>query len=490
MLYNLTIEINKINFFIELIKMNSKFIGIYLKISNEIIFILLLYSLLLFEKPNLNNKYIKFLNILPRINTEKNLPSSLEDIFNSRELFINDSDLTGDYIKFVRPINKSEEKQYKKKVSGNRIKISSDYFKKKIGQYDYIKFVKLCEEEKLIDSNKIIYDNNPLISVIIASFNKENLVLKSVRSIQNQSFKNIEIIIVDDGSKDNSISIYKYLLETDPRIRIFTHEYNLGLWRSRLDGALYSRSKYLLFFDLGDFYEDNYVLEDYYKLIEEYRIDSFKMIFRIINNYDLINNTIIPFHVKNRNSKIAFGYKNIENLNTEVFGGWGNIWNRIIRANIFFKSLRLINDNALNIYFNLKEDLYYNKIINKVSSNFLIVNRIAYVYLYDMKGEGILKNKTEEQRDKSIQQCISDLYYIYNFLPKRNNKKDIIKKLYDYNGEKEKYKLKYFKSRFYLLNNLIKILLEDRYVENNDKLFLNKILNESLLRKKNIKTRK
>lgn len=58
----------------------------------------------------------------------------------------------------------------------------------------------------------------------------------------------------------------------------------------------------------------------------------------------------------------------------------------------------------MNVYFNQKEDLYYSKIINKVSSNFLIVNRIAYVYFYDMKGEGIIKYKTEEQRDKSIQQ--------------------------------------------------------------------------------------
>ena len=257
-----------------------------------------------------------------------------------------------------------------------------------------------------------------------------------------------------------------------------------------MDGALYSRAKYLIFFDLGDFYEDNYVLEDYYKLIEEYRIDSFKMIFRIINSYDLINNSSIPFRVNSGNSKIAFGPKNIENLNNEVFRGWGNIWNRIIRANIYFKSLRLISDKVLNVYFNLKEDLYYNKIINKVSSNFLVVNRISYVYLYDMKGEGILKNKNEEQKDKSIQQCISDLYYIYNFLPKRNNKKEIIKKLYEYNSEKESYNLSYFKSRFYILNNLIKLLLEDRFVHKGDKLFLKKILNESLLRENNIKIKK
>ena len=81
-----------------------------------------------------------------------------------------------------------------------------------------------------------------------------------------------------------------------------------------MDGALYSRAKYLIFFDLDDFYEDNYVLEDYYKLIEEYIIDSFKMIFRIISSYDLINNSSISFRINNGNSKIAFGPKSIEKL--------------------------------------------------------------------------------------------------------------------------------------------------------------------------------
>ena len=100
------------------------------------------------------------------------------------------------------------------------------------------------------------------------------------------------------------------------------------------------------------------------------------MILRLIYNYDLMNYTRIPFRVKG-NSKIVFGSKNIEKLNFKVFEGWVNIWNRIIRANIYFKSLSLINDKVLNVYFNLKEDFYYNKIINKVSASFLVVNRIA-----------------------------------------------------------------------------------------------------------------
>jgi glycosyltransferase involved in cell wall biosynthesis len=123
-----------------------------------------------------------------------------------------------------------------------------------------------------------------LISIIVPSYNKENQILKSIRSIQNQSLKNIEIIIVDDCSIDNSKDIYKYLLETDPRIRVFRHLKNMGVWRSRLDGFLYSRAKYIIHFDMGDLYINNFVLEDYYNIISKYKLDSIRFSSYTYNN--------------------------------------------------------------------------------------------------------------------------------------------------------------------------------------------------------------
>ena len=311
--------------------------------------------------------------------------------------------------------------------------------------------------------------------------------MKSVKSIQNQSFKNIEIIIVDDGSTDNSSTKYKILLDTDPRIRIFYHYNNLGLWRTRLDGFLYSRSKFILFFDAGDFYEDNYVLEDYYNIIEKYNLDSFKMIFRLIKSYSSINFSRIPFHAYH-NPKIVYGTENIENLNTKIFDGWGNIWNRIIRANIFTKSLDLVNDKVLNIYYNKAEDLWYNIMINKVSYSFLVIERVGYVYYYDRQGEGTPHFDTEVQRNKAIQNQITHMYYEHNFLPKNDSKKQIIQKLHEYKDGKSEYQLNFFKSKFYLINDLINILLKDSYVEKDDKIFLNKLLNESYTRENKIKS--
>ena len=254
--------------------------------------------------------------------------------------------------------------------------------------------------------------------------------MKSIRSIQNQSFKNIEIIIVDDCSTDDSKKVFKYLLKTDPRIRIFTHLRNMGSWRSRLDGILYSNAKYILLFDTGDIYEDNYVLEDAYNIMEKYKLDSLKMTFRIVTNYDRLNESKIIFHVYN--NSIIYKSSNIEKYNDYIFRGWGNIWNRIVRTNIFIKGLYLLNDIILNIYKNLWDDIWFNIIINKVSYSFAIIERVAYIYLHDGNGEGTPKSKTEIQKDKIIKEFLWFLYFDYYILPEKDNKSQIINKLKQY----------------------------------------------------------
>ena len=241
-----------------------------------------------------NNLYNK---TFPKISLDNKNTTSISEIFNSRILYIPDSLLTGDYIRYIRPLKEEKKLKYNKKYSEKDTFITSNDFKRRDNQKNYTYYFKLCFEEKLLDSNKIEYDNKPIISIIVTTYNKEKMLLKSIRSIQNQSFKNIEIIIVNDASTDNSDKIFKYLLETDPRIRIFNHLKNMGCWRSRLNGVLYSRGKYVIFFDTDDFYEDNYVLEDAYNIMEKYNLDSSKFLFRIIHGYDRISASRLFFNV-------------------------------------------------------------------------------------------------------------------------------------------------------------------------------------------------
>ena len=477
---------------------SSKALRILITLFIIFIIILLILALVYFilykekTKSILEDKeIIKYQDILPRKSLDKNkIVSSLGDIFNSRQLYIGDADITSKYIRYIRPINVKEEEKYKKKNFESELKFTEDYFKKRKDQYNYFDYVKLCQKEKLLDKKKIEYNNKPLISIILCSYDKKDILIKSIRSIQNQSLKNIEIIIVDDFSLDNSDIKYKYLLDTDPRIRIFKHTKNLGLWRSRIDGFLYSRAKYIIFFDPSDFYEDNYVLEDFYNLMIKYDLDSVKMNFRIIGNYSNVKISKIPFHA-GENSKIVYETENIEKMDAMVFGVKGNnIWDRMIRANVFTKGLCLLNDKVLNIYQNMIDDFYFNIIVNKKSNNYLIVDRIGYVYYYDGQGEGTAKIKTESQRDKAIQQYISILYYEYYFLPKNNNKEKIISKLKEYNDKKSTFRLNFFRTKFYLLNDLLNILIEDPFVSKDNKIFLNKLLNESKALEKEINLKK
>ena len=259
----------------------------------SIILLIILLNIIIFQDENNGKRiYLKdenlqiYRDILPKTNMQNEEIQSLEDIFNSRRLFISDANLTPNYIRYIRKINETEEKEYNKKYSENETIIDRSIFNKRKDQFNFKDYLKLNYKKQLLfNTSKLENNDKPLISIILASFNRVNTLMISVRSIQNQHLKNIEIIIVDDCSTDNSYVLFKYLLETDPRIRIFTHLKNMGVWRTRIDGFLYSRGKYILYFDTSDAYEDNYVLEDAYNLMEKYHLDSCKMLFRLVSHY-------------------------------------------------------------------------------------------------------------------------------------------------------------------------------------------------------------
>ena len=79
-------------------------------------------------------------------------------------------------------------------------------------------------------------NKQPKISIFLPVYNKEEFLERSISSIQNQTFKNIEIVAVNDGSTDNSIKILKKLEKKDKRIKIFNNDRNHGPLYSRAMG--------------------------------------------------------------------------------------------------------------------------------------------------------------------------------------------------------------------------------------------------------------
>ena len=462
------------------------------KIISIILLIIIYSTTSFFEENGKKIEYVKYRDenlqlykdILPKTNDQNKEIQSLEEIFNSRRLFIPYANLTPEYIRYLRKINETEEEIYKKKYSENETKIDPSIFNKRVDQLNFKDYLSINVKNKLLfNTSELEINDKPLISIIISAYNRGKSLLISVRSVQNQHFKNIEIIIVDDCSTDDSSVYLKDLLETDPRIRVFTHLKNMGLFRTRISGALYSRGKYILYFDAGDLYEDNYVLEDAYNIMEKYNLDSCKFLFRLIYSYDNPYPNNVPFHAYH-NSKIVYETPNIKRMNSFVFRNWGNIWNRITRKNIIIKGLYLLNERVLNIYKNHWEDLWYNELISRVSYSFLVIERIGYLYLFIPGGYGRVKLHNERARNNMIQEYIN--FLVFDYFIKPNSIPYIISRLKVYNSSNSYLKLSYFKSNFNILDDLLTILINDTKVSSNDKIFLNNLLQDSKMRQKNI----
>ncbi|WP_301037662.1 glycosyltransferase family 2 protein, partial [Helicobacter japonicus] len=95
--------------------------------------------------------------------------------------------------------------------------------------------------------------NNPLISIIIPTYNVESYIGRCLDSCINQTLGDIEIIVVDDCGSDNSIKIAKEYVKKDSRIRIIHNESNLGLFSARIQGERVAKGAYILPLDADDY---------------------------------------------------------------------------------------------------------------------------------------------------------------------------------------------------------------------------------------------
>ena len=120
-------------------------------------------------------------------------------------------------------------------------------------------------------------NKNPLVSVIIANYNNAAFLDQCIKSILNQTYKNIEIIVVDDKSTDNSIDeLYKY----KNKIKIIknkkkTRQSSYNQMNSYYNGYLKSKGKYLFFLDSDDYFKINKVKY----LVNEFKKNNSKLIF-------------------------------------------------------------------------------------------------------------------------------------------------------------------------------------------------------------------
>lgn len=93
---------------------------------------------------------------------------------------------------------------------------------------------------------------NPECSVVIPVYNREQYIVRTIRSVLDQTFPNFEIIAVDDGSTDQSLNILHGLAQGDPRILVIQNERNLGVAETRNRGIQLARGRVIALLDSDD----------------------------------------------------------------------------------------------------------------------------------------------------------------------------------------------------------------------------------------------
>lgn len=168
----------------------------------------------------------------------------------------------------------------------------------------------------------------PLVSVIMPVWNVEEFVEKSVSSILNQTYENIELIIINDKTPDGSISRINHICSLFPakNVRIFSHDTNKGLGAARLTGLKKAEGDYVLFVDSDDYMEHDYVD----KMINE----------ALKSKADIV---ISDYFISYANSEVyrrqSFEGSGIE-LALAVMQGklQGFLWNKLISRHLFFEN--------------------------------------------------------------------------------------------------------------------------------------------------------
>lgn len=223
--------------------------------------------------------------------------------------------------------------------------------------------------------------NNKLISIIVPVYNAETYLKKTVNSILLQTYDNFELILVDDGSKDGSLSICKELEMKDKRVRTF-HKDNGGVSSARNLGLKKANGTYVYFMDSDDTINES-TLELLYNQIISGEYDICVCGYNIIEN-DVITKTNKPnisdeYDIKNDEEKKLYIDKLVNNG-----GVYGYTWNKLYRKSA-------INNIVFDESASICEDLLFNlsmvEYINKVT----FVN--AALYNYIQRKNSALNNK-------------------------------------------------------------------------------------------------
>ena len=198
-------------------------------------------------------------------------------------------------------------------------------------------------------------DDKPLISVIIPSYNRGHLIQKAAQSVLEQTYKNIELIIVDDGSTDNTESQVKSI--ADSRIKYFKLEKNTGACAARNKGIQEANGEYISFNDSDDCWK-NEKLETQLEFLKQENAD---VVLCAMRCYDENGNFLHDFPKNVETGKIS--YEQLLKYNcssTQILFGKAECF----KNTLFDASMPRLQDWDITLRLSQKYNLFFqNKIL-------------------------------------------------------------------------------------------------------------------------------
>ncbi len=207
-----------------------------------------------------------------------------------------------------------------------------------------------------------------LISVIVPVYNAERTLIKCVNSIEAQTIKELQIILIDDCSSDNSLNICLSLQKADSRIEVFHQKENKGPGAARNIGLSHVLGEYIFFADADDLLDKT----------------CLELLFSILNNNDICDMAICGHYVngviqKNKFSQIQY-FSKIETAyaiagnNNSHFKGY--LWNKLFRTKIIKKANLLFDENLY-----VCEDSLFCQEYNILSNGTIYTPKPLYNYI-------------------------------------------------------------------------------------------------------------
>lgn len=248
----------------------------------------------------------------------------------------------------------------------------------------------ISEDGKMFKPN----EEDSLISIVIPIYNAEKYLEECLNSIKNQTYKNFEVIMVNDGSKDDSETICMNFLRSDSRFRYLKKE-NGGVSSARNVGLDNVEGDYITFIDADDWVDENY-LDLLITTVKKNHSDI------VVSSYKQFNNIDI-FYLRAYSLQEKY-LLNFERMNRDDFL---TIFPKLMSTNVCFNNAvaklfrkELVNDLRFDTSIKYGEDLdFYFRL-------YLTVDSISYVdeptYVYRVHGDSTTSNFNQEHAEQEL----------------------------------------------------------------------------------------